>query len=52
MVVGIRSRKELERGEHARHRYPHRIPREGTAGAFAAAKAEHGFRGRRSRGGI
>ncbi len=41
-AVDICFGKELERGEHARHRYPRRVPREVAARAFAAAKAERG----------
>ena len=48
-AMGICSRKELERSEHARYRYPHRIPRQGTARAFAATKAPRSFRERCSR---
>ena len=51
-TLGICSRKELERGERARHCYPQRIPCEGTAWAFAAAKSERGIRERCSRRGI
>jgi len=46
-TVNICCRKELERGEHARYRYPCHIQCEMTARAFAAAKTEPCLRERR-----
>ena len=51
-AVGISRGKELEGGEQARNRHPHRVPCERTARAFTAAVAPRYFRERCMRGGI